>query len=347
MIKLPINFKSIFGSGSGRTLSGRSAFIPFDSRTSIGGPATFLRNLKGYLDRTGFPYAANLKQASVILFPVSHDLKQLRKFKKRGGKVCQRLDGIYYPEKHGEEHVERNAKIKEIYLNLADHVVFQSDYSRVQCFDMFGPVPPEAYSIIINGANTEIFYPDTTRRFNKENIQLCTTGNIRNDDMLVPVIQALDLIRSKYNFTFHVVGPVKNSRCAEFMQREYVVHHGSCGLQQVAEALRAADIFIYSHLNPPCPNSVLEAAASGLPVTGYNSGSLAELLPFSADLLADAGAKIYHRLEDFRPEALAEKIVFLIEHYEQYRAMSLQSSGSYSMDNCGAKYVSVLEALMK
>jgi len=113
----------------------------------------------------------------------------------------------------------------------------------------------------------------------------------------------------------------------------------------VAAILRASDIFIYSHLNPPCPNSVLEAIAAGLPVAGYDSGAMAELLPFSADLLADAGRKIYHRLEDFRPGALAEKIVRLIRDYPHYRATSLGACNRYSMDHCGRKYVDVLEAL--
>ena len=328
-----------------RRLIADRVYIPFDLHTSVGGPSTFLKNLKGYLDKVSFPYAGSLAQASVILFPIAYDMRQLQKFKKRGGLICQRLDGIYYPEKHGKEYAKRNAKIRQIYSELADHIIFQSEYSRIQCFDMFGPVKEGAYSTVVNGVNTELFHPDANRRFDKEHIRFCTTGNIRNEDMLVPVIWALDLIRSEFNFTFHVVGPVKNGKCAEVMDRAYVVHHDQCDLHQVAAILRASDVFIYSHLNPPCPNSVLEAIAAGLPVAGYDSGAMAELLPFSADLLADAGRKIYHRLEDFRPGALAEKIVRLIQDYPRYRATSLEACNRYSMDHCGRRYVDVLEAL--
>jgi glycosyltransferase involved in cell wall biosynthesis len=195
--------------GHGRKEETEHVYIPFDQCKSIGGPATFLKNLKGYMDEIGFSYVDNLRKASLILFPISYDLRSLKRFKKRGGIICQRLDGIYYPGKHGSDSVRRNEKIKKIYTDLADHVIFQSEYSRAQCFDMFGPLSKAAYSIVINGVNTDVFNPDTERVFNQEQIHFCTSSNFRNADMLVPVIQALDLIYPKVDFVFHVIGPIR------------------------------------------------------------------------------------------------------------------------------------------
>lgn len=324
-----------------------AVYIPFDSRSSIGGPATFLKNLQGYFDKINYPYVNSLDKAGVILFPISYDLKSLKKFKARGGKICQRLDGVYYREKHGEEFFKRNQKIKDIYQDLADHVIFQSEYSRQQCFDMFGIKQANEYSIIINGVNTEIFYPDQSWNFDKGHVQFCTTGNIRGIDMFGPLIQALDLIQEKVNFSFHVVGPIKDEECAKLMDRKYIVHHGNCDLQRVADILRRSDIFLFSHLNPPCPNSVVEAIASGLPVVGFNSGAMPELLSFSPDLLADAGYKLYHSLEDFSSERLAEKLMKAVSDYPTYRRASLQAGENYSMHNCGRRYIDALESLMK
>ena len=215
-----------------------------------------------------------------FFFPISFDVRFLKKFKKKGGLICQRLDGIYYPEKHGVAYEKKNRKIKEIYTSLADIVIFQSQYSRSQCFAMFGPLPKSGYNIIINGVNTDIFYPDIKRRFNPEHIHFCSTGTFRNIDMLVPVIEALDRLSLTFQFTFHVVGPIKNEQCAAAIQRQYVVHHDNQSMEQVASHLRNSDVFIYSHLNPPCPNSVLEAIATGIPVVGFESGAMSELLPF-------------------------------------------------------------------
>ncbi len=340
---MPIDFlKKLFGSHREDAV-----YIPFDSRSSIGGPATFLKNLHAYLDGVNFSYVSSIRHATVILFPISYDYKALKKFKARGGKICQRLDGVYYPEKHGEEFWKRNQKIKDIYLNLADHVIFQSEYSLKQCFNMFGEKPASAYSVIVNGVDAEIFYPDSTRKFDISHVHFCTTGNIRNIDMLDPIVKALDVLSEKINFTLHIVGPIKNDECAGLMDRRYIVHHGNCNLEQVAGILRASDIFIYSLLNPPCPNSVIEAIASGLPVVGFNSGAMSELLSFSPDLLANAGDKLYHSFEDLSSDFLAEKLEKAVMNYSHYREKSMHSCKKYSMENCGRGYIGVLENLMK
>ena len=95
------------------------------------------------------------------IFPVQYNLVVLDKIKKLNGKIIQRLDGIYYPSKHGDKHIELNSDIKEIYLKYADHIVFQSEYSRKQCFEMLGIKEQQNYSIIINGVNKEFLYPIT------------------------------------------------------------------------------------------------------------------------------------------------------------------------------------------
>ena len=41
---------------------------------------------------------------------------------------------------------------------------------------------------------------------------------------------------------------------------------------------RSAHMYFSAELNPPCPNSVIEALACGLPVVGYDTGSLQELV---------------------------------------------------------------------
>jgi glycosyltransferase involved in cell wall biosynthesis len=331
-----------FGTGCHKISNNPSVFIPFDQHSSVGGPTTFLKNLKAYFDRVGFQYVSDIRKGSVILFPISYDLRKLKKFKNRGGRICQRLDGIYYPQKHGDDYIKRNEKIKTIYSALADHIIFQSEYSRAQCFDMFGPVPESDYSIVTNGVNTEIFYPDVDRIFDRTDVHFCTTGNFRNADMLVPVIQALDSLHGDIDFVLHVVGPIRNEDCAAVMSRKYIVHHDRCSMDEVSDILRKSDIFIYSHLNPPCPNSILEAIASGLPIVGYNSGAMEELLPFSTVLLADAGGKLYNQIEDFKPEFLAEKLLYSVEHFDVCREISLEVSTTYSMDNCGRKYGGVI-----
>lgn len=321
-------------------------YIPFENFTSIGGPSTFMINLKNYLDSQKYTYFQHPHQAQAIFFPVSYDLTVLNEIKRRNGKIIQRLDGIYYPSKHPDSYIEKNKDIKEIYLNYADFVVFQSEYSKKQCFSMFGEKTADQYTLIFNGVNKKIFYPAFEKKELGQKIKLVTTGNFRNPDMLEPVIKALDILEHQLNFELTVVGPVVNPSLEPFLKRKYVNYVGPKGLEEVAGILRDSDIFVYSHLNPPCPNSVIEAISCGLPVAGFDSGSMSELLYFSKELLAPVSGEVFQKYEDFDPDKLARKILFLVENYHQYRQRALEHSYLYSFEECGRQYVEVFERFL-
>mgnify|MGYP001307964932 CR=1 FL=1 len=324
-------------------------FIPFAHFNKIGGPGTFMRNLKVFLDGRGFSYLDTPEKARVIFFPVKYDLAVLKSIKKKKGKVIQRLDGIYYPAKHQNRYLELNKTIQKIYDDYADFVIFQSRYSKKQCFAMFGELKPEQYKVIVNGVDQKIFYPNRSATGNpKEPWRLITTGNFRNIDMLEPVVKALDQLREKMKlkFTLTVIGPVHNEALKRMLLRPYIYHINTASLNQIAQRLRNSHLFLYSHLNPPCPNSVLEAIASGLPVVGFKSGAMKELLFFAEDLLADVSSDLFQRYESFDPQKLLAKIVLAINNYQKYRQISLAHSHLYSFESCGRKYLKVFKKFL-
>ena len=235
-------------------------FIPFSFENgSIGGPQTFMRNLKKGLDKQNYSYKKSSKNADGMFFPISANIKEIKKVKKQGGKIIQRLDGIYYPSKHGNEYKELNKNIKYIYCKYSDYVIFQSEYSKNQVFEMFGEKEDSKYSLICNGADTDIFFPKEITEI-RDTIKFITTGNFRNFDMIEPVIKALDLLQSKgYNFKLDIVGPITTGNYAQILSKKYVTNFKTSSQREIAQALRDSDVFIYSHLNPPCPNSVIEA----------------------------------------------------------------------------------------
>lgn len=324
-------------------------FIPFGRFTKIGGPGTFMKNFKTFLDGKSFSYLDTPEKARVIFFPVKYDLAVLKSIKRNKGKVIQRLDGIYYPAKHQDRYLDLNKAIREIYLNYADFVIFQSHYSKKQCFAMFGKIKPEQYKVIVNGVDQKIFYPNKAAMGNpKEPWRLITTGNFRNIDMLEPVIKALDQLREKMKlkFTLTVIGPIRNEALNRLLLRPYIYHINTASLNQIAERLRNSHLFIYSHLNPPCPNSVLEAIASGLPVVGFKSGAMKELLFFAEDLLADVSPELFQRYESFDPQKLLAKIILALNDYQKYRQISLAHSHLYSFEECGKKYLKVFKRFL-
>ena len=320
----------------------KKVFIPFKGYDVIGGPSTFMRNLKTYLDDVGYNYKSDISKSKHIFFPISYDLASLKKIKKDKGAIIQRLDGIYYPQKHGVSYQEKNKLIKDVYLNYATKVIFQSQYSKAQCFKIFGEKHTNDYEIIINGVNEAIFYPSSTFKEAPKTFKLVTTGNFRNIDMLEPVIKALDAI-SKFDFELHIVGPIVNDKLNDLINRDYVTYHGTKNTHQIAGLLRDHHIFIYSHLNPPCPNSVLEAIVSGLPVVGFNSGSMSELLHFSKSLLAEVSKDVFQKYEDFSADKLKEKIIYCMTHFEKMKEVALVNASNYSFNHCGEKYQKIFQ----
>lgn len=99
-------------------------YIPFSSNNAIGGPQTFMQNLHNHLIEVNYSYSEQVAGCKAIFFPIQHDILQLKKLKRRGVKIIQRLDGVYYPSKHGDNYINLNHNIKDIYSNYADFICF-------------------------------------------------------------------------------------------------------------------------------------------------------------------------------------------------------------------------------
>ena len=321
-------------------------FIPFkDYLGVIGGPSTFLRNLKGYLDRTGFPYIADeryYKKAGSIFFPVSFNKRILVYFKSHRLPIIQRLDGVYYPSKHGSKYKKLNTHMMLDYKSFSDFIIFQSSFSRESCFSMFGEISEDKYKIITNGADIETFRP-AVREFNEKKIVFVTAGAFRSIDMIEPAVKALDILKTRYpHIVLKVIGSFSGN-INSFLNRDYIEYKGVMDTKSVASELQDSDIFIYTQLNPPCPNAVIEAVCCGLPVVGFNGGAMKEILFFQKELLSDAGNNLFQEYQDYDINDFVKKISHCIENYPDFRKLSLIYCKKFDMSDSLAEYVKVFK----
>ena len=323
----------------------KSIFIPFDLINHFtGGPKTFLQNLKQGLDNKKFPYIDNpntYKKSKQIFFPISYDVNILELFKSKKKRIIQRLDGVYYYSKHGDKYKELNKDLEIIYKTLSNIIIFQSEYSKEQCYEVLGKPIAEYKKIIINGANTSIFYPKKEKQFIKSHPIFITTGNFRNIDMIEPLILALDNVT--FNFSLVIVGRV-DKKLNKYLDRPYIIHKDYLSAIEISEELRKADIFLYSHLNPPCPNSVIEAICCGLPVVGFNSGAMEELCFFNEDLFAYVSDDVLQKYEDFNSEKLRDKIKLCVSEYNKYRDNAIKYTNYYTLDKMIDEYIEVFNS---
>lgn len=345
-------------------------YLPLNNYKNIGGPTTFIKNLAKYFESNNTNFSAdNTDNAESILFPILCDTKILKQFKKEGRPIIQRLDGLYgYPwqelaETRSSTNVGRYSdiglslkrrikffyetyQINNIYKNYADLVIFQSTYCRDLSFEFIGTLPKSKYRIIHNGVHKDIFYSDPKHLIG-DCISFITTGRFRRSDMLLPILDALDSLEGNLKFKLTVVGPIEGDKLLqECNKRDYVITLPPMKNNQLATELRKSDIYLFSSLNPPCPNALLEAVSCGLPVVSFNYGSINELLHFNPSLIAEtlpSKNKLIKTSHHLDPLKLAEKIENAVSGYETHRSVALKNENIYSFENCGDQYLSAIK----
>ena len=307
----------------------------------IGGPKTFMRNLKKYMDDQSLNYEKDYTKATGLFFPnLIFEEEVLEHFRKANSKIIQRLDGLSL-DKSSKWYADQK-KTEDIYLNDTTHVVFQSIFSRDLWFTYVGEKQQTQYTTIINGVHSDIFYPAEQQR-TPDHINFITTGNFRKKDMLEPIILALDELVDTYSFTLHIIGNISDETSQELVKRSYVHEHGQRDLHYVAQELRKADIFLFSHVNPPCPNAVIEAVSTGLPVVSFDSGSMKELVGFNSELLSSVSEDLMQTYEQFDYKALKSCIEKSIQQFDTYKERAMEHVQDFSFQQTGSAYTDVFK----
>jgi len=312
--------------------------------SNVGGPKSFLSQLKNQLNRQGVKITHNkFAPFDVALVPITCDLKVARNWKRRGKKVVQRLDGLFYDHLSGDFDVEGNKTIPEIYREMADVVVFQSHYSRKQCQHFLGNSGAKVETIIYNGVDLELFKPCGID-LNPDSWRFVTTGNFRDESMVFPIIEALDKLHSAgIKFNWEVIGPIENdSWQKELKSRNYTRLAGPLSIVEISKKLQEAHLFLFSFLNPNCPNSVMEAVASGVPVVSFKSGSMNELCDFNKALLAEAGSNVIHTRDDLSSNAFFGKLTTAINGFEKFKANSIYHWDRWDIRTSAENYSKIL-----
>ncbi len=321
-------------------------YIPFEENVKgVGGPVTFMKNLKEYLQKVEYPFIddiKNYKDADSIFFPISFNRKILDFFKKNGLPIIQRLDGVYYPSKHGIKYLYFNREIKKDYLRYSDFIIFQSKYSRMECFTMLGEKDKSKYKIIYNGADKNVFFP-VNKNFDKSKIIFAATGSFRNKDMMEPVVLALDVLKERHDIEFRVIGPILNEEVRDFTKRPYIKCLGELNKSEILRQLQKTDILIHCQLNPACPNSVIEAISCGIPVVGFDTGSMKEILYFCPELLANVSQDVFQKYKDFDYKKLLEKMVLCMEDYQRYKDQFNKNSHLYDFKDTYKEYIEIFK----
>lgn len=277
-------------------------FIPrkFKIKTASG-PSVFANKFKATAEQLGHQVFFSNPDNYDILFAITHCPQQyLNQAKTKNKPIIHRL-GVRYPAVSFLWRL-RNIKIKSIY-NQATKIIFQSHFNQQACQTFLG-IRNIPHQIIYNGVDLNLFSPDgptkIIRDYPEQKIIISNSKLRHHADRqaLASTLNKLKKIRN--DFKFIILGkPIINQ-------------------EGMAQYLRSGDVFLFFERSL-CPNSVIEALASGLPISACNRGSAPELVKenFSGLLAPISGLPFGHQTID--TTALAFNTDYILNNLNQFK----------------------------
>jgi glycosyltransferase involved in cell wall biosynthesis len=288
---------------------------------------------------------------AALVIAGTRNLLPLWRARQRGQRVVQRLDGVNWVQRvrwTGAKYTVRaeygNAMLSLIRARFADHVIYQSQFIRKWWEDWYDAAKAPA-TVIINGVDLQIYTPDgaherPTDRFRLLLLEGSLAGGL-NSGLFYAVSLAEKLSK---NFPMEVVvaGKVDDATQRSLQSKVPVKFFGTIPREHVPALARSSHMMYCAEVNPPCPNSVIEALACGLPVIGFDSGALKELVTEDAGCIVPYGGNPW-KLETPDISALAVSAEQVLTKQDQFRAAArMRAESAFGLDQMVESYLKVL-----
>ncbi|MEY2818946.1 MAG: hypothetical protein RL275_2409 [Chloroflexota bacterium] len=293
----------------------------------------------------------NDKSDAVLVIAGTRFLLDLNRARRRGIRVVQRLDGINWVQRvkwSGVKYSVRaeygNVMLASIRNRFADRVIYQSRFIRHWWEDWYGVAKAPA-TVIINGVDLNAYTHDGEheRPTNKYRMLLLEGSLARGlNSGLFHAVSVAEKLSAKYPMEVVVAGTVDEATQQKLRSNVSVKFLGTVPRADIPKLARSSHMMYCAEVNPPCPNSVIEALACGLPVIGFDSGSLKELVTEDAGCIVPYGTNPW-KLETPNIEALASSAGEVLEKQDQFRAAARRRAESaFGLDQMVESYLKVL-----
>lgn len=329
----------------------RICITPFVQGT--GGMASFRLKFEQGLKSRGIDIAYDLDSnfESLLVIAGTRFLPRLSRVRRRGIRVVQRLDGINWVHRvkwSGARYTVRamygNFMLSLIRNRFADRVIYQSQFIRQWWEDWYGVADAPA-SVIINGVDLQTYTPagEHERPTDKFRMLLLEGSLARGlNSGLFHAVSVAEKLSTKYPMEVVVAGTVDEATQRKMQSKVPVKFLGTVPRTEIPKLARSSHLMYCAEVNPPCPNSVIESLACGLPVIGFDTGSLKELVGDEAGVVVPYGANPW-RLETPDVDVLAASAGEVIEKQSQFRAAARKrAEAEFGLDTMVKSYLKVL-----
>lgn len=337
----------------------RICLIPKLSGT--GGPVSFQGKLAAGLARRGIEVCYDLAERSydaLLVIAGTRNLPALWKARRRGVRVVHRLDGLNWLHRRRKTSLRHflrsevnNRIVASIRRFLADRVVYQSRFVHDWWEGWYGAtrIP---WTVIHNGVDLSVYTPEGPheRPADRYRMMLVEGSLAGGQDVgLANALQLAELLQFEHGFPMEVMvaGKMTPAQQTEWQSRARVplTLLGVTPRERIPELDRSAHVYFSAEPNPPCPNSVIEALACGLPVAGFATGALPELVIGDSGRLAPYGGDPW-KLDPPDVPALARAVAEILRDQPRFRAGARRhAEQAFGLDKMVDAYLEVLLGL--
>ena len=253
----------------------------------IGGPLVKVKRLKAHFPEHPFGFNLVYHLSGAPYLPGA----ALELLKRRGIALVANQNGVFYPAWYRGDWRARNAEMAAAY-HLADHVLWQSEFCRAAAERFLGPRDGVG-EVLYNAVDTGHYTPAETAR-RGDGFSFLLTGKIDSHmfyrieaslrGLAAARAQGLDARLTLAGW----ISPEAVARCQDLAGELHITDAvsltGPYGQQDAPALYRAADAYLMLKHNDPCPNTVIEAMACGLPVLYSATGGVPELVGEAAGI---------------------------------------------------------------
>jgi glycosyltransferase involved in cell wall biosynthesis len=289
----------------------------------------------------------------ILVLAGTRHLASLRKAHRRGTRIVQRLDGINWLHRArwmGPRYTVRaiygNANLSYIRKRLADHVIYQSQFIKRWWEDWYKPARVPS-TVIINGVDLSRYTPHGLHeRPSGHNRLLVVEGSLAGGQNygIYNAAALTQTLSKKYKMEMMVVGHVDSRTKSKFRNPTAfrIQFMDTVSRDHIPWLMRSSQVLYSAEINPPCPNSVIEALACGLPVVGFDTGSLSEIVQGDAGRIVPYGAN-HWKLKPPDIPALAKAAEEVLEEQTRFRKSARERAEAASdVEKMVDEYLKVL-----
>lgn len=325
-------------------------------RPGLGGPASFQSRLTRVLNERGYRVSHDLSNPTnfaVLVIGGTKNIRQLRAVQRHGVRVVQRLNGMNWVHRKrntGIKHflrAEINNTILAVIRKTADGIIYQSKFSQ-EWWERERGVVKAKTAVTYNGVDLVDYSPLGPGAKPGDRYRLLIVeGNLGGgyEQGLESAAECVKLLapRLQKKVELMVVGNVPPALKEKITRMDVpVIWKGVVRREDIPGVDRSAHVLLSTDINAACPNSVIEAMACGLPVVGYDTGALRELVVSGAGEIAPYGGDVW-QLDKPDIHALADSIQKVINNQPVYSKQAREyAETNFNIQDVADRYLEML-----